>query len=356
MASDDFEKTLPPSERKLQKAKEDGNGLKLQDLTLLGSFFCIVLGYSMIWERLSKSLTVFKNVSIFWSLQGIAFEAFWGACLNFLGLALIPVAACSLIMSIASWLVGGQILSIKAISFDLDRVDPIKKLGSMFQSLGSSVGWPLVKGLIMIVITLMTTFFLFKEFSQGGVRDIWDVLLLCSYIGTAFVVFAGFDSAVQWWKRSQELMMSYQEVQDEMKETEGNPQIKWRQRSLARERSKARMMSAVAKSDVVIVNPEHYLVALKWDKQKDSAPRVIAKGRNEIALNLKKKAQESGVPVLEMPPLARSIWHNVSLDKTVPEHFYKAVAMVFAWVARIEQGLDNVELKEEQIMEGLPRA
>lgn len=354
--SDEFEKNLPPSERKLQKAKEDGNGLKLQDLMLLGSFVCVVGGYIFVLDILFAEFAKFKNLLNFWSKDGIAYKALWDVVVNILLISLLPVLMTSVIMSIVGWLVGGMIFSSKAITFDLERIDPVKKMGSMFKFGASTILWPLIKGIVMICITLICSFLIFIKLGTGGVESIWDILKIVSYIALGFVFFAGIDSFVQWWKRNQELMMSYQEMVEEMKETEGNPMIKWRQRSIARERSRARMMAAVAKSDVVIVNPEHFLVALKWNKETDSAPIVVAKGRNEIALNLKKQAKDCGVAVLEMPPLARALWHKVPLDKPVPENFFKAIAMVFAWLSHIENGLKDVSLNEGEVMEGLESA
>jgi flagellar biosynthetic protein FlhB len=131
-------------------------------------------------------------------------------------------------------------------------------------------------------------------------------------------------------------MMTRQEVQDERKRAEGDPAIKMRQRSARIELLRSRMMTAVPKADVVVINPTHFSVALRYDRKRDSAPVVVAKGVDEVALQIRTLAKEHGVPLMEDPPLARALFRAVKVGQSIPEKFYQAVAAVLGHVYRLQ--------------------
>jgi flagellar biosynthetic protein FlhB len=147
-----------------------------------------------------------------------------------------------------------------------------------------------------------------------------------------FFVFALIDFVYQKYTYKKSLRMSKQEIKDEYKQTEGNPEVKAKIRQLQREMAKKRMMAEVPKADVVITNPTHYAVAIRYDKSKDEAPRVVAKGVDNLAIKIKEIAREAGVMIVENPPLARELYKSVEIGELIPPKLYKAVAEVLAYV------------------------
>ena len=162
---------------------------------------------------------------------------------------------------------------------------------------------------------------------------IMDVVLKS---GIAFVFLAAADYLYQWWDYEKNMKMSKQEIKDEYKQIEGNPQIKGRQRQLQQQRSRQRMMQNVPEADVVIRNPTHFAVALKFDRDKDRAPRVVAKGMDQLALRIVKVAEENDVYVTEDRPLARALYDAVEVGDEIPEEFYKAIAKILAFVYNLK--------------------
>jgi flagellar biosynthetic protein FlhB len=163
------------------------------------------------------------------------------------------------------------------------------------------------------------------------------VLTLLMWVGAFVTVIAAADYFWQRFSFEQRNMMTKQEVEDERKRAEGDPAIKGRQRRARNELMKSRMMTAVPKADVIVTNPTHFSVALRYDRARDSAPVVVAKGIDEIALQIRTIAKEHGVPLMEDPPLARALYRAVKVGQTVPERFYQAVATVLGHVFRLKQ-------------------
>ena len=152
------------------------------------------------------------------------------------------------------------------------------------------------------------------------------------FIVCAMVPIIMLDVPFQIWQYRQQLRMTKQELKDEMKETEGNPQIKSRMRRMQYEMAARRMMAKVPTADVVVTNPTHYAVALSYDPEGELAPIVVAKGVDEVAEKIKEIAREYGIPVLQLPPLARSLYYTTDLDHEIPRGLFQAVAQVLAWV------------------------
>ena len=152
-----------------------------------------------------------------------------------------------------------------------------------------------------------------------------------------FIFVAGADYLYQWWQYEKNLRMSKQEVKDEYKQTEGDPQIKSRMKSMQQQRARRRMMQNVPSADVVIRNPTHFAVAIKYYQDKHRAPRVVAKGMDSLALRIVSTAEENGVYVMENKPLARALYDSVDLDGEIPERFYRAIAEVLAFVYSLKK-------------------
>jgi flagellar biosynthetic protein FlhB len=151
-------------------------------------------------------------------------------------------------------------------------------------------------------------------------------------IAVLMAFLAVFDYGYQWWEFHKKLRMTHQELKDEMKEREGNPLIKQRQRSLAAQTARKRMMADVAQADVLVTNPTHFAVALRYDKQKAAAPYLCGKGKNLMALRMRRLARERGIPIIENKPLARGIYKYCRVGQVIPSQFYRAVAEILAFV------------------------
>jgi flagellar biosynthetic protein FlhB len=150
-----------------------------------------------------------------------------------------------------------------------------------------------------------------------------------------FLAVAAFDYFYQWWDYERQIKMSKQDLKEEFKQTEGNPEIKGRIRNLQRERARSRMMQAVPTADVIIRNPTHYAVALRYDLEKDSAPMLVAKGQDELALRIVAVGEENGVYVLENKPLARGIFASTQVGAEIPPEYYGMVAEILVYVYRM---------------------
>lgn len=175
-----------------------------------------------------------------------------------------------------------------------------------------------------------------RPFQEIGIYMVSIAKELVTKVALTFIVIALGDFFYQKWKFNQDMMMTKQEVKEEHKQMEGNPQIKGRMRAIMRSRLRKMMMSAVPKADVVITNPTHFAVALKYDNLNMGAPKVVAKGADFLALQIRQVATLNDVTIVEDPPLARALYHNVEVDHEVPEDLFKAVAQVLAYVYKLK--------------------
>ena len=166
----------------------------------------------------------------------------------------------------------------------------------------------------------------------------WAFLLMCA----TMILIAAVDVPYQLYDYTQKLKMTLQEVKDEMKNTEGKPEVKGRIRQLQREMAQRRMMGEVPEADVVITNPTHYSVAIKYDQKQGDAPLLVAKGADFLALKIREVAQEHDVPILSAPALARAIYFNTELEEQIPEGLYVAVAQVLAHVYQMRRATSGV--------------
>ncbi len=241
-------------------------------------------------------------------------------------------------------LLGGWGLSAEPLAPKLERLNPIKGLGRIFSVRGlvelvkaiaklvlvAGVGGALVwahRAEILAPPTAALAHDLIRAFRLFGV-----VLIV---LAAATFLIALMDVPYQLWDHKKKLGMTRQEVRDELKETEGRPEVKSRIRQLQRELSRRRMMDEVPKADLVVTNPTHYAVALRYEPLKSGAPRVVAKGAELLAGQIRTTARAHGVPVIEAPPLARALYHGVKLGQQIPASLYLAVAQLLAYVYQL---------------------
>ncbi|MDH4121606.1 MAG: flagellar biosynthesis protein FlhB [Deltaproteobacteria bacterium] len=236
-------------------------------------------------------------------------------------------------------------LLIVPFKFKFERVNPLegmKRLFSMsaFAELLKSLFKMIVVGYVIYVSLEEEIFPLFQLFrlKPEAILDfnLSLVGVLFGRVAIALVILALFDFLFQRWNLDRQLMMTKQEMKEEMKETEGNPQLKSRIRQIMRNMSQARMMEHVPKADVVVTNPTHFAVALQYDREIMASPRVVAKGADFIAQRIREVARENNVPLVENPVVAREIYKHVEIGQEIPEGLFRAVAEILAYVYRLK--------------------
>lgn len=229
-------------------------------------------------------------------------------------------------------------------------MDPLKGLGSIFGvrglvELGKALGKvTVVSGVAALFLWDSTTEVLAMASWPLALQiarsfELMGMALLLLALATAPIALV--DVPFQVWDHMRQLKMTRQEVLDELKETDGRPEVKQRIRRLQDEIARGRMMTAVPEADVVVTNPTHYAAALKYDADADGAPRLVAKGVDDVAAAIRELAREHDVPLLEAPPLARALYAGVELDAEVPTELYGAVAQVLAWVYGVDAARKN---------------
>ncbi|MES0874101.1 flagellar biosynthesis protein FlhB [Sinimarinibacterium thermocellulolyticum] len=241
-------------------------------------------------------------------------------------------------------LLGGWNVSAEALKADFKRVNPLSGLGRMFsaQSL-VELGKALLKvgalgaiAVLFLVTRLDEIMALGREPLEPAMAHAMRIALGClGWMCGGLLLIALIDAPYQLWSHAKKLRMTRQEVRQEHKETEGSPEVKGRQRQLQQQISRRRMMEAVPGADVVVVNPTHYAVALKYDAGKMRAPRVVAKGVDLIALSIRELARRHRIPIVDAPPLARALYRSAGLGDEIPAPLYAAVAQVLTYVYQL---------------------
>ena len=346
----DLEKTEPASARRLEQAREEGNVPQSRELM---AFMVLAAGAATFWifggwiaQRSADILrhglsfsraAAFDPVVMREGALGLTLDAFLVTGPIFLAV-IIAIAVTPLMM-------GGWILSPKAMQLDLARMDPVKGLGRMFSTqsiaeLVKAILKALLIGLVLYWVVRHEQDRLFAlisapiEVSLTSFSHVLFVSFVALIAGLALI--AAIDVPFQLYQYHDRLKMTRQELHREFKESEGDPQLKARIRSQQREMARGRMMSEVPKADVVVTNPTHYAVALKYDGNSMQAPVVVAKGMNLIAERIRELASENQVPLLEAPPLARALYRHAEVGDAIPAGLYSAVAEVMAWVYQVK--------------------
>jgi len=347
---DSQERTEQATARKKQQSQEQGQVARSKDfntmLVLLCSGLCfITMGHSGAKKCQSlfhANLAIDPKLLVDDSGMFLALKAAVFGGINIL----MPFFYVIVIVCIAGpLLIGGWSFSWGNVEIKLERLDPIKGLLKIF-SLKNLV--ELVKSIFKIILVVMTMglivylymrkiiLFSFSDVTVGIHQSmqivIWSFMLL---VGALFIITL-FDVPFQLWNHLQELKMTKQEVKDEYKDSEGKPEVKSRLARLQRELLKRRIAIEVPKADVIITNPTHYAVALKYDQKAMKAPKVVAKGVDFMAEKIMTLAKEHKVPLVVMPPLARSIYFHTEVGEEIPNELYVGVAQILAYVHQLK--------------------
>jgi flagellar biosynthetic protein FlhB len=252
---------------------------------------------------------------------------------------------------------GGVNFNMSAIGFKMDRLNPVSNVKNLFSlRAGARLAKSLIPAAALAVFAVqrIARQLTLPPFSLNRLEmlgsDVYGLLLAASWLLFGWSMI---DYLVEWRSRETRLKMSRQDQRDEMKESEGNPQIKGRIRSLQRQARRRKVKEDVAKAAVVLVNPTHYAVALSFDFATMDAPKVVAKGRNLMAEEIKTEARWHGIPIIENPPLARSLYKVVEVGQAIPVDLYAAVAAILAYLYRQRV---EAELRDRRARESAARA
>ncbi len=363
----DLEKTEPASERRIEQAREEGDVARSRELAACVS---LVVGGLLLWgmgASLQSALALLMKDTLSFP-RALAFEPallleHGRAVLARVLWAMLPFGAIVLAaVAVAPLLVGGWLFSTKAFLPKFDRLDPIAGIGRLFSlhSLGE-LGKALAKTVLVaaaafyVVRSQFEDLFALASLPVGAGIGVLGHLLFAAFATLAGVLalIAVIDVPWQRWQHAKKLMMTREEVRQEHKEQEGNPEIKARIRAQQREMARRRMMAEVPKADVIVTNPTHYAVALRYTDGRDAAPVVVAKGADDIAATIREIAAAHAIPMLEAPPLARALYRHVEPGEPIPEKLYTAVAQVLAWVFQLRAGADPERPADIEVPAGM---
>lgn len=345
----DFERTEPASQRRRDDARGEGHIPRSREVETCLLLLAVASGFWLLGGKLTQDLRLFLVSQLtFGRAQAFDPEVLLQHLATDLGgvlFAFAPLAIWVVVVALVSpLLIGGWLFTAKSIRPDLARLDPFRGLSRIFSvqaaaELAKATGKAIVVGSVALIIVwqqkeLLLTLSL--EPLGVGAAHVAEALLT-GFLATvgALCVVAFVDAPFQLWHYARKLRMSREEVRQETKEMEGDPQIKARIRAQQREVARRRMMSEVPHADVVVTNPHHFAVALRYAEGEMRAPRVVAKGIDELAKRIREVAAENNVPLLESPPLARALYRHTGIGDEIPEALYTAVAEVLAYVFQL---------------------
>lgn len=345
----DLEKTEQASPKRLEKAREEGDVPRSRELAACAVLFAAGLSFMMLQQPLNVALKDSLKAGLQFD-RSMAFDASsllmkTSHSVMDLLIAFAPFAIILLAVSIASpVLVGGWVFSNKAYMPQFNRLNPLRGIGNIFSK--NSLA-ELIKSIFKAVIVSLVAYWVVSSDMEPiislsnmpieiGIAEVSDLMLTGFLTIVAALIFiAAMDVPYQLYQYAEKHKMTKQDVKQESKETEGNPEIKGRIRQQQREMARRRMMSKIPTADVVITNPTHYAVAVKYQEAGMSAPIVVAKGADAVALKIREIAKEHKIVTLESPKLARALFAHTELDQEIPEALYAAVAEVLAYVFQL---------------------
>jgi flagellar biosynthetic protein FlhB len=354
--SDGAERTEEPTDKRLREAREKGQVARSRELTttvmLLGSAVGLLLFGSMILEAMMtvmrNSFTTSREQFFDPTHMTTAFQDAVSYSLLMLSPFLVLMLIAAVVGSIA---ISGWNFTLQAVAPKFSKLNP---LSGMKRILGPQGLMELAKALAkFIVISGAGVFVLYsvtdrvlhlgmepveEAIAHAGSLVTWTFLA----VSLSTILIAVIDVPFQLWNHKRQLKMTKQEVKQESKETHGSPEVKGRIRRAQMDMAMRRMMAEVPKADVIITNPTHFAVAVKYDQDNMRAPVVVAKGADYVAFEIRRIAQEHNVPILSAPPLARAIYHTTEIDSEIPEGLYLAVARVLAYIFHLRRTASGV--------------
>ena len=347
---DDSQKTEEPTPKKLEESRQKGQVALSREINnwvmlLAGTIVILAIGPGVMARLKEHMQTYIEKAHLLPSeLGGLGFvlgDSFW----IIFGMLIVPFIILMIAAFAAPFLQIGPLFSAKTIKPDISKISPMAGFKRLF-SLKSVMEF--VKGILKIgiigvvgLILLYPFYGSVDHFIGMPVITVMDelqglVLRLMLGILVVLLVVAVIDLVYQRYEHHKKMMMTKQELKDEYKQTEGDPHVRAKLRQLRQEKAQARMMQAVPEADVIITNPTHYSLALKYDPEEMDAPVLIAKGVDEVAMRIREVAKENDIPLFENKPLARALFDTVEIDQMVPEEHYKAVAEVISYIFQLK--------------------
>jgi len=366
--SDSGEKSEEPTAKKLSDARKKGQIARSKDLgtmfVLVGSACAMLLMGDLLVERLALMMKNLFTISRAEALDVNAIFAKVGAAAFSVVTPMLWIFFIILIAAfVGNTLLGGMSFSAEAMAPKASRLSPFAGFKRMF---GVQAWVELLKSILKFFVVFIVAFLLLNglfdqiiglsletipiNFGHAVNMLLWMFLALALSIG----IIAMIDAPYQVWNHTRQLKMTKQEIKDEHKNTEGNPEIKGRIKRTQYEMSQRRQMAEVPHADVVITNPTHFSIALKYDAIAGGAPVLIAKGVDEMAIHIRTIAKEHNVEILAAPALARSLYYTADVDKDIPEELYAAVAQVLAFIFQLNEHKKGRAKKPIPVAKNLP--
>ena len=357
---DSQDRELEPTERRIQRAREQGQLPQSRDITTFALLLGFIIFLLMAGPLLMRQLVIMMQSGLQFSkpITLIDHIAEWtsGA---FLGVILIFSVVILIIwlISIFAPLFLVNFKAYFALQFNLERLDVFAGFARMFSV---TVLLEMVKNIFKTILILGISFaYLYGLFSF--LRSIVDLDFNLALENTTSFILNGFvllmmpllaiaigDAFLQLFTFRKQIKMSPEEMKQELKESEGSPELKARMRQRQRQIASSRMMSAIERADVVLANPEHYAVAIRYDPERMSAPMILAKGADALALRIREVATEHKVPIAQIPPLARYLFNQLDIGESIPAPLFEAIAIVLAWAYEVKDGGFTKDLPDVQ--------
>lgn len=349
---DESQKTEEPTTKKLEEAHKKGEVVKSQEVKhwfiLFSVTLIILISAKTSMAGIREILGDVLGSSYKVQMDGNSLRNFFAEVIGGVsGYMVFPMMILMIGAFLGAVIQHKPLLTVEKIIPKLSKISPLAGLKRLF-SMQNFV--EITKSIIKIIIVgAMVLYLVWPERDRleqmmtrapAEVADVIYIMVLRILGGVVAImaVIAGLDFMFQKFQHIKKMRMTKQEVKDEMKQTDGDPMVRARLRQIRQERSRTRMMAAVPEADVVITNPTHYAIALKYDQGKMEVPTVVAKGVDHIALKIREVATENDIPILENPPLARALFATVEVDEEIQEDHYKAVAEVIGYIMRLKKG------------------
>lgn len=345
------EKTHEPTQRKLEKAKRDGQIPRSRELSTAISMIAVAMIFFMSGHMILQSFVMMMkklfNPSIDVMFNDSAMLYIFGQQILHIFYSILPLLAVLFLISFAApMFLGGFNFSTKSIAFKVEKLSVLKGIKRMF-SIKSFMELlkSLAKFFLITGVGILFIYFYMKQYIhltdlklETGIAEGAHLLIMIFFaIAIALLLIAAIDVPFQLWQHKEKLKMTQREVKDELKDSEGNPQLKSKLREMQQETSKRRSLEKVPAADVILVNPTEYSVAIKYDQNVDAAPIVISKGKGELALKIREIAEKESIPLFSAPPLTRALYYHAEIDQEIPYGLYVAVAKVLSFVYQLKR-------------------
>ena len=350
MAEDQFEKSEPPTQRRRQEARDDGNVAKSMDLTAACMLLAAVLLLNFLGLRLIEGMMTPLRLVLSGAMSGNPtrpddLENLALFAVEVVSSTLVPLVLSIMVVGLAATI--GQVgflVTLKPVTPRLDKLSPMRGLQNLFNArAGMRLLMSLLKVALIAVVAMWAIYLDFGAIARLSELEAVQAFAMAAHLvyklalklALLLLLLGILDFAFQKWQHERDLRMSKQEVKEEMKRMEGDPLVKQRRSRVAKQLAEQRTAQTVPQADVIVTNPTHFAVALRYESATMHAPKVIAKGADYLAMRMRQIAAVHRIPIVERKPLAQALYHGVEVGQEIPPEHYAAVAEILAYVYRI---------------------